>query len=255
MAAATPSVAVPVLQRCELGDGQVRTLMVDPGAFPMSLGRCSAVSAAAAPVAAAAAAPVAAAPARSLQVPTSYAPVRVAETAARVIQSPAIGVERRWRYGSSNGSSASSASSGNLAVDVPRGARPFSDLVHTASRRYSLDSRLLHAIIRVESNGNPRARSRAGALGLMQVMPGTGARYGVKNPADLMQPDVNIDVGARYLSDLSRMFGDRLDLVVAAYNAGEGAVIRYGRAVPPYAETQDYVQRVLGRLEGGGRTP
>ncbi|WAC71611.1 lytic transglycosylase domain-containing protein [Roseateles sp. SL47] len=133
------------------------------------------------------------------------------------------------------------------------GPRPFSDLVHAASRRYSLDAQLLHAIIRVESNGNPRARSKAGALGLMQVMPGTGARYGVKNPSELMQPEVNIDVGARYLSDLSRMFGDRLDLVVAAYNAGEGAVMRYGMAIPPYAETQDYVQRVMGRLDGGAR--
>ncbi|MCS4510435.1 lytic transglycosylase domain-containing protein [Xylophilus ampelinus] len=242
-AAATSTVAAPVLQRCEFGDGQVRTLMVDSGAFPMSLARCSAVSAAA----------PTAAPVRPLQVSASYVQSGPVETAARVIRSPAVDIGRQWQwYGSSHRSVANDI---NLAADLPLGARPFSDLVHTASRRYRLDARLLHAIIRVESNGNPRARSKAGALGLMQVMPGTGARYGIRNPAALMQPDVNIDVGARYLSDLSRMFGDRLDLVVAAYNAGEGAVIRYGRAVPPYAETQDYVQRVLGRLESVGRMP
>lgn len=217
--AAAPAVAAPVLQRCTFGDGQVRTLMVDPGAFPLSLARCEAV----------AAPPEATAPAAAAVPP--------APAAVTLIESPAFAL--------------ASAGAGRAEGPSLPLAGKLASLVHAASERYRLDVDLLHAIIRVESGGNPSARSPAGALGLMQVMPGTGARYGVRDPGELLQPAVNIDVGARYLSDLRRMFGDRLDLVVAAYNAGEGAVMRHGMSVPPFAETREYVRRVLGMLPGG----
>jgi soluble lytic murein transglycosylase-like protein len=85
--------------------------------------------------------------------------------------------------------------------------------------------------------------SRAGAMGLMQLMPDTARRYGVHN---LMDPAENVHGGVRYLRDLLALFGGRIDLAVAAYNAGENAVIRHGRQVPPYTETKYYVPKVLG---------
>ena len=117
------------------------------------------------------------------------------------------------------------------------------EVVRAAARRHSLPEALLLAVIHVESGFNPLARSPKGALGLMQVMPPTGARYGVFS--DLMDPAKNIGVGANYLRDLLAMFRGNTALALAAYNAGEGAVIRYGRTIPPYAETQAYVTKVL----------
>jgi soluble lytic murein transglycosylase-like protein len=120
-------------------------------------------------------------------------------------------------------------------------------LVLDVSRRHALDPHLVAAVVYVESRGQARARSPKGALGMMQVMPGTGRRYGVQDPASLLDPATNLDTGARYLRDLLAMFPGRLDLTLAAYNAGEGAVLRHGRRIPPYAETQAYVRSVLGR--------
>jgi soluble lytic murein transglycosylase-like protein len=101
---------------------------------------------------------------------------------------------------------------------------------------------LLHAVIRVESAYNPSAVSSAGAVGLMQLMPGTAQRYGVVDRTDPVQ---NIEGGARYLRDLMAMFGSDLTLAIAAYNAGENAVIKYNNSIPPYPETQNYVRQVL----------
>jgi soluble lytic murein transglycosylase-like protein len=84
----------------------------------------------------------------------------------------------------------------------------------------------------------------------MQVMPATGRRYGVANPSHLLDPVVNVGVGVRYLRDLHQMFGGRVDLVAAAYNAGEGSVQRYGNRIPPYPETRSYVAQVLAVYEG-----
>jgi soluble lytic murein transglycosylase-like protein len=98
-------------------------------------------------------------------------------------------------------------------------------------------------VIDVESGGNPRALSPKGATGLMQLMPDTGARQGASN---LFDPRENVTAGARYLHQLMQQFGD-LQLALAAYNAGEGAVQRYGGEIPPYEETQNYVPRVMGR--------
>jgi soluble lytic murein transglycosylase-like protein len=96
----------------------------------------------------------------------------------------------------------------------------------------------------VESGFNAQARSPKGAIGLMQVMPATAARYG---DFDLYSPEQNLDVGTRYLRDLLAMFNGNVQLAVAAYNAGENAVLRSGRRVPAYPETQRYVPMVLER--------
>lgn len=117
------------------------------------------------------------------------------------------------------------------------------ELVRAAASRYALPEALLLAVIHVESGFNPRARSPKGAIGLMQIMPPTGARYGVGR--DLHDPVKNIGVGANYLRDLLQMFRGNTSLALAAYNAGEGSVIRYGRTIPPFAETQAYVTKVL----------
>jgi soluble lytic murein transglycosylase-like protein len=123
--------------------------------------------------------------------------------------------------------------------------RPFASQIHDAARDAALDPALVHAVIFVESRYNPAARSPKGAVGLMQVMPETAARYGVRNPAKSLRE--NLLAGTRYLSDLMLQFNSRLDLVLAAYNAGENAVIRYGRNIPPYRETQLYVPAVLAK--------
>lgn len=114
--------------------------------------------------------------------------------------------------------------------------------ISKAALKYRLPDALLHAVIRAESAYNPNAVSPAGAVGLMQLMPGTAVRYGVSNRRD---PIANLHGGSRYLRDLLGMFDNNLVLALAAYNAGENAVIRYGRKIPPYHETQTYVRRVL----------
>lgn len=114
-------------------------------------------------------------------------------------------------------------------------------LILQVARQQGLDPDLLHAVIRTESNYKAKARSHAGALGLMQVMPATGRRFGA---TDLYDPLQNLQAGARYLRWLAHRFNGDLSLVLAAYNAGEGAVQRHGNQVPPYRETRAYVQRV-----------
>ena len=117
--------------------------------------------------------------------------------------------------------------------------------IDDAARRHDIDPLLLHAIAHVESRHNPQAVSPAGARGVMQVMPATGARFGVERPAALHEVRTNIEVSATYLKLLQRRFGNQLQLVLAAYNAGEGAVERHGRRIPQNGETPGYVQQVL----------
>jgi len=113
--------------------------------------------------------------------------------------------------------------------------------IEQKARRFRLPVQLVTAIIKVESNFNPQAISPKGARGLMQLMPATAASLGVRNAFDIAQ---NISGGCRYLKDMLERYDGNLRLAVAAYNAGPGAVEKYGR-VPPYRETQEYVKRVL----------
>lgn len=118
----------------------------------------------------------------------------------------------------------------------------FADLVEQAASRHQVDAKLVHAVIQTESAYNSTAQSPKGAVGLMQLMPDTARRFGVSDRND---PDQNIDGGTRYLKYLIKLFNPNLDLAVAAYNAGENAVIRYNNSIPPYPETQNYVKQVL----------
>lgn len=124
--------------------------------------------------------------------------------------------------------------------------RRYDDLIAQTADEYRLDRHLLHSIIAVESGFNPAAVSPKGAIGLMQVMPQTGRRFGIDNLTD---PRQNLAAGARYLRALYSQFNANLPLVIAAYNAGEGAVQKYRNTVPPYTETQDYVARVLATYQ------
>jgi hypothetical protein len=124
-------------------------------------------------------------------------------------------------------------------------ARPYHAEVRAAADRFAVDPALLHAVIEAESKYNPKAVSPKGAIGLMQVMPETARRYGVR-AHDLRVPQQNIATGAQYLADLLRLFGGNVELALAGYNAGEHAVARYGETIPPYPETKAYVPRVVG---------
>jgi len=126
----------------------------------------------------------------------------------------------------------------------------YDNVIQGVSKKYRLDPELIRAVIRVESNGDPAAVSRAGAKGLMQLVDTTASDMGVK---DVFNPEENINGGSRYLRRLIDDFGD-LRLALAAYNAGPGTVKRYG-GIPPYPETIDYIQSVLARMapESSGR--
>ena len=118
---------------------------------------------------------------------------------------------------------------------------PFSEIIRQASSRYGVDANLIHCLIAVESNFNPKAVSRRNARGLMQIMPKTATHLGVKN---IFDPQENVDAGTRYLREMLARYNNDLTLALAAYNAGPDKVERYGRRVPPYAETRLYVQRI-----------
>jgi transglycosylase-like protein with SLT domain len=117
---------------------------------------------------------------------------------------------------------------------------PFEKLIRAAAERYGLDADLIHCVVAVESNFNPKAISPKKASGLMQLLPQTAAHYGVKN---IFDPEENVNAGARYLKELLAKYHD-LTLALAAYNAGPERVDQYGRRVPPYLETMKYVQRI-----------
>lgn len=125
--------------------------------------------------------------------------------------------------------------------DFERNRRRFTPLIDSTARRFRLDRALVHAVVRAESAYDPRAVSRRGAVGLMQLMPDTARRYGVQ---DRRNPAQNLHAGVHYLRDLLARFQD-VALALAAYNAGENAVSRYGNRVPPFPETRGYVRRVL----------
>lgn len=134
-----------------------------------------------------------------------------------------------------------------LAGVEPR-AGPHDALIDRVSLRYRIDPALLGAMVHAESRYRVDAVSPKGALGLMQVMPDTARSLGVAQPQLLLaDPELAVETGAKYLKQLQDRFGNNVTLVVAAYNAGPGAVERHGRRVPPYRETQGYVRSVLSR--------
>jgi len=135
----------------------------------------------------------------------------------------------------------------NVPVGPPRlvAKTDYDPIIESAAMRHAVDARVVKAVIQVESAFQPRARSSKGAMGLMQLMPTTAREYNARNPYD---PVSNIEAGTRYLKRLLDEF--ELPLALAAYNAGEGAVRRFG-GIPPFAETQAYVSKILGLL---GRT-
>ena len=124
---------------------------------------------------------------------------------------------------------------------------PYHELVAAAASRYGVDAELITSVIAVESNFDPKAVSRKNARGLMQLLPKTAARLGVK---DVFDPAENIDAGTRYLRDLLQLYNNDLTLTLAAYNAGPDNVQKYGR-VPPFSETVSYVKRVKRNYEKG----
>jgi soluble lytic murein transglycosylase-like protein len=125
---------------------------------------------------------------------------------------------------------------------LAKNKKKYTPLIAKAAAKYEVDAKLLHAVIQTESAYNEKAISSAGAVGLMQLMPATAKRYGVSNRKNATQ---NIDGGTHYLKDLFKMFNSNLKLVLASYNAGEGAVKKYHNSIPPYPETRDYVRKVL----------
>jgi soluble lytic murein transglycosylase-like protein len=139
----------------------------------------------------------------------------------------------------------------NLMADVgatnlawSTGSSRVDNFIRFYGNQYGVDPYLIYCTMSQESSFSVGATSPKGAQGLMQLMPGTAARYGVSNPYDVEQ---NIKGGTRYLKDLLKMFNGRVDLALAGYNAGEGAVMKYGNTIPPYDETRNYVRLILKR--------
>jgi soluble lytic murein transglycosylase-like protein len=143
------------------------------------------------------------------------------------------------------------ASATRVARAWTTGHKGLDQLINYYGNQYGVDPYLVYCVMHQESRFGATATSYKGAQGLMQLMPGTAARYGVTNPYD---PAQNIQAGTRYLRDLLRLFDGRVDLALAGYNAGEGAVMKYGNRVPPYRETQNYV-RTIGTRYGSGLHP
>jgi hypothetical protein len=139
---------------------------------------------------------------------------------------------------------AESDSSSKKARGWTTGRPKLDSLIKQSGAKYGVDPYLIFCVMEQESHFNARALSPKGARGLMQLMPGTSARFGVRRPSD---PAQNIAGGTRYLKQLIERFNGRIDLVLASYNAGEGAVMKFGRKVPPYRETRAYVKRISYR--------
>jgi hypothetical protein len=146
----------------------------------------------------------------------------------------------------------SSRSKSRHSYTLGTNKRKYLDLIAKAADKHQVDVKLVHAVVQAESAYNATAISSAGAVGLMQLMPGTARRFGV---ADRRDPYQNIDGGTRYLKHLLRLFNSDLNLAVAAYNAGENAVIKNNHAIPPYSETRHYVKEVLSLKNGMKSVP
>lgn len=134
--------------------------------------------------------------------------------------------------------------SGLLSASAADLKELYDPVIRQVAASQQVPAELIHAIIRAESNYDSFALSEKGAMGLMQLMPETAEQYGVRNVFD---PAQNIAGGAKYLLDLMKLYNGRTDLVLAAYNAGQEAVRKYGGRIPPYQETRDYISRVMAK--------
>lgn len=153
---------------------------------------------------------------------------------------PVRGMQLLKHYSLSTGRS--KPGSGSALAQMQRRKERLHPMIERTSAESRLEPALVHAVVRAESAYRADAVSSKGAVGLMQLMAATAERYGV---SDRYDPEQNLRGGTRYLRDLLVMFDNDLELALAAYNAGENAVIRYGRRIPPYEETQDYVRKVV----------
>ncbi|HWC16563.1 MAG TPA: lytic transglycosylase domain-containing protein [Terriglobales bacterium] len=193
-------------------------------------------------------------------IPPSYSEsMRAANSAAndvrRLLRQAARGDSRFWAVGnalllaSQRGQNAQPANSLAYDASAPGGAEWLDKIVQQSATQHNVDPNLVRAIIKVESNFNPHAVSRKGAMGLMQLMPGTAKSLNVTNPYD---PAENVDAGIRHFKQLLDSYNGNVELSLAAYNAGAGAVQR-SRGVPRYTETQNYVKRITSLYASNGK--
>lgn len=174
--------------------------------------------------------------------PTSTGASALLSTAASAPTTTGLAPGASYALASASPTISSTASTIMAPGSAGSATGSYDALIAQAAARNGVDPAVLHGLIQQESGFDPHATSSAGALGLTQLMPGTAASLGVSDPLD---PAQSIEGGARYLSEMLRDFGGDTEKALAAYNAGPGAVQRYG-GVPPYAETQQYVSKVLG---------
>jgi soluble lytic murein transglycosylase-like protein len=153
-----------------------------------------------------------------------------------------VPIDSRYQLLITSATDGAAAPTKEHAIDWLARSAQFDGMITGAAKAATVQAALVRAVIVVESGFNPRAVSKKGAIGLMQLLPATAKRYGVKNIYD---PEQNVRAGAHYLSDLLVRFDSNLELALAAYNAGEEAVERYGRHVPPFRETMSYVPSVM----------
>jgi soluble lytic murein transglycosylase-like protein len=168
------------------------------------------------------------------------------EDARKQIEQAAMALSAASKSPSADEAPNLSNGASQVVRDWTTGNRSIDNLIKYYGGKYGVDPYLVYCVMHQESRFGSGATSNKGAMGLMQLMPGTAERYGVTNSYD---PAQNIMGGTRYLKDLLNLFGGRIDLVLAGYNAGEGAVMKYGNRIPPYAETQAYV-RIIGSRYG-----
>ncbi len=185
------------------------------------------------------------------QVGLGIAPASAATSASTTVsQVPAGDFAAALQAATTADASSPTAAQNESVAGATGNSGEYDSVIEQAAERYGVDPAVLHGLIQQESGFDPNAQSSAGASGLTQLMPGTASSMGVSNP---LNPTESIEGGARYLSQLMSQFGGNTEDALAAYNAGPGAVQQYG-GIPPYAETQSYVSKVLGYAEAYRQT-